>query len=51
MKIIGIVGSIRKDSIHRQIFNHYREISGAQFELRCESLEVKEGVSLRQSAP
>ena len=34
MNIIGIVGSVRKDSIHRQIFNHYQEISGDQFDLQ-----------------
>ncbi len=33
MKVVGIVGSLRKDSIHRQIFNHYREISSDSFEL------------------
>ena len=33
MNMIGIVGSIRKNSIHRQIFNHYREISSDQFDL------------------
>ena len=33
MNMIGIVGSIRKDSIHRQIFNHYSEISQDHFEL------------------
>ena len=33
MNIIGIVGSLRNDSIHRQIFNHYREIAKDQFEL------------------
>ena len=34
MKVIGIVGSLRKDSIHRQIFNHYREISSDHFDLQ-----------------
>ena len=33
MNVIGIVGSIRKNSIHRQIFNHYKEISSDQFDL------------------
>ena len=33
MNMIGIVGSIRKDSIHRQIFNHYREIARDHFDL------------------
>ena len=33
MNMLAIVGSVRKDSIHRQIFNHYREISSDQFEL------------------
>ena len=33
MNMIGIVGSVRKGSIHRQIFNHYREISRDQFTL------------------
>ena len=33
MHMTGIVGSIRKDSIHRLIFNHYKEISGDRFEL------------------
>ena len=33
MKIIGIVGSLRKNSLHRQIFNHYREICSGSFEL------------------
>ncbi len=33
MKVVGIVGSLRKDSIHRQIFNHYREISSDSFDL------------------
>ena len=32
--MIGIVGSIRQNSIHRQIFNHYREISSDQFDLQ-----------------
>ena len=34
MNMIGIVGSIRKDSIHRQVFEHYREISSEHFDLR-----------------
>lgn len=33
MNFIGIVGSLRKDSIHRQIFNHYRDITKDQFDL------------------
>ena len=33
MNMIGIVGSIRKDSIHRQVFNHYREIARDHFDL------------------
>lgn len=33
MKMIGIVGSLRKSSIHRQLFNHYREISADNFEI------------------
>jgi len=33
MNILGIVGSIRKDSIHKQIFNHYKEIAKGQFDL------------------
>ena len=37
MKMVGIVGSLRKDSIHRQVFNHYREIAS-------ETFAVEEGV-------
>lgn len=33
MKITGIIGSLRKQSVHRQIFNHYREIAAKHFEL------------------
>ena len=33
MNIIGIVGSLRKDSIHRLIFNQYRNIAKDQFDL------------------
>ena len=33
MNITGIIGSLRNDSIHRQIFKHYREIAKEQFEL------------------
>ena len=33
MKVTGIVGSLRKDSIHRQIFEHYRALSRSEFEL------------------
>ena len=33
MNIVAIVGSIREGSIHRQIFEHYQEISSDQFEL------------------
>lgn len=33
MNITGIIGSLRNDSIHRQIFNHYREIAKDQFDL------------------
>lgn len=33
MNVIGIVGSLRKDSYHRQIFNHYKEICADQFTL------------------
>ncbi len=32
-KIVGIIGSLRKDSIHRVLFNEYKEISKDQFEL------------------
>ena len=39
MNMIGIVGSIRKDSIHRQVFNHYREISSEQFDLHEGAIE------------
>lgn len=34
MNIVAIVGSIRKGSIHRQIFNHYRDLSKDQFDLQ-----------------
>ena len=34
MNMVAIVGSLRKDSIHRQIFNHYRKITQDQFELK-----------------
>lgn len=34
MNMIGIVGSIRNGSIHRQIFNHYREIAHEHFDLQ-----------------
>ncbi|MFQ3231356.1 NADPH-dependent FMN reductase [Reinekea sp.] len=33
MNILGIVGSLRKDSVHKQVFNHYKEIAKNQFEL------------------
>ncbi len=33
MKMVGIVGSLRKDSIHRQVFNHYREIASDTFDM------------------
>ena len=33
MKVIGIIGSLRKDSVHRQLFNHYKEIASGSFEL------------------
>lgn len=33
MKVVGIIGSLRKDSIHRQIFNHYKEICSDFFDL------------------
>ena len=33
MNIIGIVGSLRKNSIHKQIFNHYKSIAKDHFEL------------------
>jgi chromate reductase len=33
MKVIGIVGSIRENSIHRMIFNAYKELSSDEFEL------------------
>lgn len=33
MNVVAIVGSLRKDSYHRQIFNHYKEITADQFNL------------------
>ncbi|EAR08802.1 NADPH-dependent FMN reductase [Reinekea blandensis] len=33
MKIIGIVGSLRKDSLHRKVFNQYKELAKEHFEL------------------
>lgn len=33
MNIVGIVGSLRKDSLQRKVFNHYQEIAKAQFNL------------------
>ncbi len=39
MNIIGIIGSLRKDSVHRQIFNHYKEIASDQFTLLEGSIE------------
>ena len=32
-KIIGVIGSLRKDSIHRILFNEYKELSKDCFEL------------------
>jgi chromate reductase len=33
MKVVGIIGSLRKDSLHRKIFNHYTELAQGSFEL------------------
>ena len=33
MNILGIVGSVRKESIHKQILKHYKEIAKDYFEL------------------
>lgn len=33
MKVIGIIGSIREGSIHRKIFNSYKELCKEHFEL------------------
>lgn len=32
-KVIGIIGSLRKDSVNRAVFNSYRELASGQFEL------------------
>lgn len=32
-KVIGIIGSLRKDSINRQVFNEYKKLAAGQFEL------------------
>ncbi len=32
-KVVAIIGSLRKDSIHRQIFDHYKNLAKEQFEL------------------
>lgn len=34
MNVVAIVGSIRKQSIHRQVFNHYCDLSKDQFDLQ-----------------
>lgn len=33
MKILGIVGSLRKDSLHRKVFNQYQALASEHFEL------------------
>ena len=33
MKVIGMIGSLRSDSIHRKIFHHYQELCKDSFEL------------------
>ena len=38
MKVIGIMGSLREDGVHRQIFNHYGEIAAGDFELELGSI-------------
>ena len=32
-KVVGIIGSLRKDSIHRVLFNQYKELAKEHFEL------------------
>ena len=32
-KVIAIVGSLRKQSIHRQLLGHYRELAGEDFQI------------------
>ena len=38
MKVIGIMGSLRDDGVHRHIFNHYSELATDQFELELGSI-------------
>jgi len=33
MKVLGIIGSIRENSIHRMVFNSYKEVCSEYFEL------------------
>lgn len=33
MKIVGLVGSLRKDSLHKKIFNHYKDLASEHFQL------------------
>lgn len=33
MKVVGIIGSIRENSVHRMIFNAYKELCSEEFEL------------------
>lgn len=33
MKIVGLVGSLRKGSLHRTIFNHYQDLASNHFQL------------------
>ncbi|MGH1467733.1 MAG: NADPH-dependent FMN reductase [Bdellovibrionales bacterium] len=46
MKVLGIIGSIRENSIHRMVFNSYKEVCKDHFELiegEIESIPMYKG--------